>query len=209
MGMKALALMTTAVSLWTVALGGCGGSSGDPAHRANAGAAAGPGAVLQLPRIELKGDPDLDSDTYGSEPDDENEPLGHPASAGDARAVAALVKHYYAVVARGDGAGACRLLYSSIAESMVEDYGEGSGAADPRGRTCAAVVSRLLAAKRRLLADDSRTLRVTAVRVDLNRGSAQLGFDGAKLTHYLLVHRERGSWKMDSLFAVDRPVGVE
>lgn len=185
---------------------GCGGSSADSGFHARGVRVA---TVAGLPRIVFKSDADMDSDSYGTEPDDESEPFGHPASAADARAIAALVRRYYAAAVRDNGAAACRLLYSSLAESVPEDYGQSSGPAGLHGKTCAVVLSKLFAQTRERLRADSVTLRVVAVRVDLKRGSARLSFGMGKPSQYMLLHRERGAWKTSTLLAVGRPVGVE
>jgi hypothetical protein len=166
--------------------------------------------AAKLPALELIGpDPDRDSDSYNGEHDNEYELLGRPAGERDARAIAAVVRRYYAAAAHGDGAGACRLIYSTLAESIAQDYGQAPGPAYLRGsRTCAAVMSRIFARTRRQLSAKWRTLEMGAIRVDLNLGSAQLGFRPNSPDRYLLMHRERGAWKLDMLFDVGYPVGV-
>jgi hypothetical protein len=202
------------LSLGSTACGETGKGARSTSRASPNTAAAGSASVstasaVTLPQIEFKSDPDLDSDSYGNEPDSENKLFGHPASAADVRAVTRLVKRYYAAAAAGDGAAACRLIYSVFAEAIREDYGRPPGPPSLRGKTCAAVMSKLLEQLHKRLNLDSATLRVGAVRVELNSGSVRLGFGGAKPDRYVLVHRERGAWKMDLLFDIGRPVGVE
>jgi hypothetical protein len=186
-------------------------AAGPEGARGVATTGAGPGGVpgAALPQIELKGDPDSDSDTYPGEPDNEHELLGRPVRAGDARAVAALVRRYYAAAARGDGAAACRLIYAPTAEAIPAVYGGPGGPAYLRGKTCAAVLSKLFRHYHKRLSAEDTALRVVAVRVYLTRGSAQFGFGGKKPTRYIMVHRERGAWKMFMMLDVGQPFHVE
>jgi hypothetical protein len=172
-------------------------------------AAAATASSVALPEVERRGDADNDSDGYGEALDDEKMAFGHPASSADARAVTALVKRYYAAGAAGDGAAACHLIYSTLAESVPEDYGRPPGPPSLRGTTCAVVISKMFKPLQRRLSVESATLKVAAVRVSFNLGSVQLGFAGHKPDRYVLVHRELGRWKMDLLVDVGQPVGVE
>lgn len=208
--MKTLMVLVTLAAFGLV-LSDCGGSNTGRGSRAASDAAAptGGAVVATLPQIEVKGDAENDSDSYGPpEEDNENGQLGQPASAADAQAIAAVVKRYYATAARDDGASACKLLYSSMVESVVEDYGRPpAGPPNLRGNTCAVVLSKFFALMHSLLRAESATLRVIAVRVDLNRGSAQ--FEAAKSNRYILMHRERGAWKINMLLGMRQRVGVE
>jgi hypothetical protein len=185
-----------------VCTSGCGGAA--RAHDSSSKRAAG--AAVVLPKIVLKGDPDSDSDTYPGEPDDEHELFGRPAHAGDARAVAALVRRYYAAASRGDGATACRLVYLPVAESLLEEYGPQLGLSAP---TCASVVAALFRRMHKRLSAENAALRTVAVRVRLNRGAVRLGFGRAEPPRYMLVHRERGAWKMEMPFDREQPIFVE
>jgi hypothetical protein len=204
-----------------VACGGSGGGAG-PAPTSSASgsssrAAGGGGTIAQsapaarLPEIELKGDDDSDSDNYPHEPqnDNENELLGHPAGVVDVRAVTALVRGYYRAAAARDGGEACRLMYAPLAESVAEDYGADAGPASLRGVTCASVLAKLFSQRRRRLGAESTTLKVAQVRILGKRGSVRLGFAGIKQPHYLIIHRERGRWKVDMLLDVERPIRIE
>lgn len=161
-----------------------------------------------LPVIETRKDDDSDSDRYPHEADNETEAFGHPASATDTRLVRALVKRYFTAAAHEDGALACRLIYSVFAEAVPEDYGGAGGPPGLRGDTCAVVLTKLFRQLHGHLRDDS-TVTVAAVRVERNRASVLLGFDGMKPTRYTMAHRERGAWKTDLLLDVGQPVGVE
>jgi hypothetical protein len=162
-----------------------------------------------LPQIEVKSDADSDSDKYDSEPDNENEVFGRPASARDTHMVATLVRSYYAAAAAADSTAGCRLIYTPFAESVAEDLGAPTGPSGLRGNTCAAVLSKLFEQPHENWHTDDATLRVTSVRVDQNRGVALLGFRGTRPNRYVMAHRERGGWKLDMLQDVGRPIGVE
>ncbi len=207
----AAALALLAAALLGLGAGGCGkasngtGSSAPTSSAVTKIGAARTASHPALPKIEFRIDDDSDSDKYPHEVDNESEALGRPADAADARSVAVLIERYYAAAAREDGAAACRLIYSTFADSIPEDYGQSPGL---RGDTCAVVLSKLFKQLHgRLRAGSS--VRVGSVRVDLNRARAVLGFDGMKLNRYTLAHRERGVWKMDTLLDLDHPIYVE
>jgi hypothetical protein len=185
-------------------LGACGS-----AHDTAAGASSDQSARhLALPMIEPLEDEDIDSDKRKHEPDNEHEPFGHPADATDTRLVTALVKHYYTAAAHEQGAVACGLLFSVFAETVAETYGGSAGSSSLRGNTCAAVVTKLFVQMHRRLRKGP-SVKVAAVRVDLNRALARFALAGERPTHYILAQRERGVWKMSQLIDVDYPVGVE
>jgi hypothetical protein len=188
-------------------LGACGGAR-HGAGSASGSSSGGDAGRQALPRIETSGDEDFDSDTYPHAPDNENEVFGHPANATDTRLVTALVKRYYAAAAREQGAVACGLLYSVFEESVASTYGGPGGPPSLRGGTCAVVMTKLFKEMHQRLSDGG-TVRVAAVRVDLNRASAQFGFGGRRATQYTSAHRERGAWKMYQLLDIGRPVIVE
>jgi hypothetical protein len=190
---------------------GCGKTGGDSEKHS---LRSSPAAVL--PKIETKTDPDEDSDRYPKEqpdrdelPDYKTEPFGHPADAADTRAVTALVKRYYADAAREDGAAACGLLYAPREETIAAEYGGSGSATGKQSVTCGPALSGLFKELHGVLEADSAKLRVTAVRVELNRGSVQLHLAHVSVPHYIGVHRERGVWKMEMLVDIDHPVGAE
>jgi hypothetical protein len=122
---------------------------------------------------------------------------GTPASADDRDAIAQLVERYYADAAADDGAGACSLLYSLVAESIPEDLGQPPGPPSLRGSTCAAVMSKLF---RQVPGQPPAVLaatRVSAVRTDGNRGIAMLR-SPTMLEGELRVKREHGTWRVGS-----------
>jgi hypothetical protein len=123
---------------------------------------------------------------------------GNAARPADQRAVVALVRHYYALAAAEDGAGACALIYSIFAEEIPEVYGAPPGEPAVRGPTCAVVMSKLFRLRHRQLAGDIAKLKVSRVRVKGLRGLAFLNL-GALSEHDIPVHLEHGVWRIDAL----------
>lgn len=197
----------------SIALLGLGvGACGDAGKRtgsvsgssSSAGAAATTVATARAqPRLPTDSDEDNDN-PGGSRYDADDSPVlrfGHAASAAQERAIASLVKRYYAAGAAGDGASACSLLYPLLAESVVEEYAQSPGL---RGKTCAEVLSKLFKRRHRELAGDVAALKPTVVRVSGDHGLALVRF-GATRERRLLLRRERGAWKMDVLLDVGVP----
>jgi hypothetical protein len=90
----------------------------------------------------LHGDQDHDSQAggYYDADDDEISDYGQVASVADLHAVTALVEHYYATAATGNGARA--LMVPALAKTLAEAYGGGDGPAFLRGAcSCTAIVS--------------------------------------------------------------------
>lgn len=177
-----------------------------PSH-ATSDAAAQSALGAALPQVVLKGDADSDSDVYDGEPDNENEFFG-PASAYDARKIAALVRRYYAAAVASNGKVACRLLYRPLAESVPGSDGSAPAPPGLHDRECAVVMSKLFQESHKQVSAAGAKLQVTSVRVRLNRGAARFGFGGKK-PHYIMLHRERGAWKIDMLLAQEQPIRVE
>jgi hypothetical protein len=198
--MKSL-LALLAIALLSLDAVACGGSSKgtDPVSQASSNAAATGSAPATTassttPAMQpVKSDNDNDGDNGE---DDFN--WGQAASAADSQAATALVKRYYAVAAAGDGAMACALIYSIFAEEISEVYGQPPGPAALRGKTCAAVMSKLFKQERQQLIVDNATLEVARVRVKEKRGLVLLSFKGMPQRN-IPVHRELGAWKIDAL----------
>ncbi len=119
---------------------------------------------------------------------------GHAANAADERAITATLTGYYAAGAAADGAGACKLLYSLIAETIPEEF----TSPDLRGPTCAAVMSKLFKQRRQQLLADNTALKVTRVRVEGSKGLALVNLGKLPEPH-MLLHREGGAWRVESL----------
>ncbi len=201
-----------AVGLACCAASGCGGASRASSGPADRGATttATSTAVGTLPQPETQNDPDLDSDTYPGEPDnDENHVFGHVANAADRRAAMALLRRYFEAAKTGDGAAACRLMYSSMSESMVEDYGSLGGSPYMRASTCAGVMSGLFKHLHARLAAEAATFAVAEVRVRRRYASVRMGFGGGLARFYLELQRERGRWRLDRILPTEQAIYVE
>jgi len=120
------------------------------------------------------------------------------ASAADTRAVTRLLQDYYTAAAAGDGAAACGLIYSPLAEAVPEDYGKPPGPANLRGKTCAVVMSKLFRSMPERMRVDHATLDVREVQAEGNEGLAVLRFKRNPERQFLL-HRQRGVWKVGAL----------
>ncbi len=131
-------------------------------------------------------------------PDEDDRPIfayGHHPSAGEGRAIASVVKRYYADASAGDGAGACALLVPSIAGSVSEDYGQKAGSRPQGGETCQAVLSALFRSSREQLAEP-----ITLVTVGVEGHDAQVVIGSRKMrASSLQLTRRGGSWKLQQL----------
>jgi hypothetical protein len=205
-----LAALTIALlSLGAVACGGAG-KGGSSVSRASTTLASGSSASgisststgQNIPPRDYDEDRDgtpnsrYDSDDYAVLT------FGHEASPAERQVVTALVKSFYAAAAAEDGAKACSLIYSLLAESIPETYGEvATGPPELRGKTCAVVMTKLFKRDHQELVVHNATLKVTGVRVEAKNGFVLLDFKGVPDRHVVL-HRELGAWKIDSLFAL-------
>jgi hypothetical protein len=126
---------------------------------------------------------------------------GQAARPTEERAIAALVKRYYAAAAAGDGAKACRLIYSTLEEAIPEDYGQPPGPAYSRGKTCAVVMSKTFAHSHSQLAGG---FAVTGVRIEGKEARALLGSRTLPAS-FILLRRERGVWKINELLGQPLP----
>jgi hypothetical protein len=126
---------------------------------------------------------------------------GHATNPADWRAIAALVKRYYAAAAADDGATGCSLIYSTFAKAVPEDYGQGAGPAYSRGTTCPVVMSKTFEHFHSQLAGP---VIVTSVRVSGLEGRALLG-SHTMVARYIRVKREHGTWKINQLIGESLP----
>lgn len=179
----------------------CGGSNGVSGTGGAGAKSAAKGSSSQPGNGPYAGDIDQKEDVRHDADDDQVLKFGEPAQREEARRIAALVKRYFAAAAIHDGATACSLLYSSQAESIVEDYGEDAGPADTRGKTCGAVMTKIFEKYRRQLRRTPSILRVAQVRIKGNRAMALLDLGRSRPLRHILVHRERGVWRVGWLLA--------
>lgn len=148
---------------------------------------------------------DSDEDNDFSAPGDDTRntagiaEFGPAAGTADRRAITAVLKRYYAAALAGNGKLACSMLYSTYEESVAEDYGQQWSAAYLNGsKTCATVLSRLLAHYHFELAVEVPKLEVIDVRIDRDHALAVLGFAGLP-KRQIQLQRERGTWKVAAL----------
>jgi hypothetical protein len=150
------------------------------------------------PRIGDANDGDADP---GSNDDEPVIDFGQVASAADKQAITRLVKSFYAATSAANGPAICSLIYNVIAETVPENYEQSPGL---KGRTCAEVMGKVFAQRRRQTLRDRRKLRVARVRVEGSKGIAMV-YLGKHPEPYFLVHRQGAEWKMQRLFITTLP----
>jgi len=146
-------------------------------------------------------DEDGDIDALGKRYDNDGDAspgFGRPASAADRRAIVSLIKRYYALAAGGDGAKACSMLDVVLAETYVEEHHVGRGPRSLQGDTCAQALSKLFEQRHRELVEDVASYHISYVEVRGNNAMALAPFLVTREMQ-LLLHRERGVWKMNVL----------
>lgn len=193
------------LGLGATACGGAGSASQASSNAAASGSTASTASSTTPTQSHLPRDSDDDNDnSSNSRYDNDDNPVvyyGHTASAAEVQAITGLVKGYYAAAAASDGAKACSLIYSILAESVIEEYGQSTVL---HGKTCSVVMSRLLKRVHWQLVADVARLKVTLVRVNGNHGLVLLRF-GTIPERRVLVQRERGVWKMGVLLDIGVP----
>jgi hypothetical protein len=155
-----------------------------------------------------KADSDKDDDVGAPYDDKSNDAVlnvGHAASAGDRHKIVALIQSYYKAALRGDGAKACTMIYSTLAESVPEDYGTSPpGPPYMRGTTCPAVLTLLFRHYHSQLALELPKLKVTRVRLEEHHGLAVLR-SGTMPERQIPVAREGHVWKLSALLDSQLP----
>jgi len=204
-------ILTGALSLCVTA---CGGT--DKADPTGTTPVSSNTATVKLNTVPTKAPPapakttaDADNDTdLGAPNDDTNNngvvDFGHEADAADTQAITDLVKRYFAAALAGNGAAACSMLYSTLSESVPEDYGESPpGQPYMRGTTCPAVLKLLFKHEHPQLAAEVPKLQVARVRLSEHHGLVVLRF--AKLPErQISVGREGHTWRIQGL--LDSPM---
>lgn len=129
---------------------------------------------------------------------DDNIPqYGSPATGEVKRSITKLINRYYAAAAADDGKTACSLIYSSLAESVAEDYGRPPGPKYARGNTCATVMTKLFRHMPGYPKSFTDT-QVGVIRVRRNHGFAVLHAPSMP-PNEIFVERERGMWRVGVL----------
>jgi hypothetical protein len=177
------------------------GSNNDTVRRARAAAAQTSDA--EAAAVVRKADADKDNDIGAPYDDTSHDSVlnyGHEASTIDKRAVTSTIKRYYAIATAGNGAAACAMLPSSLAEAMPENYGHGSSgpAYLSAGRTCAQIMTLLFKHFYDQLAADLPLLKVRRVRLVGRMGHAVLSF-GTMPEREISVSREGVDWKLSPI----------
>lgn len=96
--------------------------------------------------------------------DEEVERYVRPADAAEVQAAASFVKAYFAAALHEDGAAGCALLVPSLAAGLGKSYERPSVPSYLRGKTCAAVMTKLFASRHKLIVAEAAGVRITAVR---------------------------------------------
>jgi hypothetical protein len=189
----------------------CGGASrngGAATASVSASEANKEAAELRPAPLDARVDADRDNDV-GAPDDDRNNPetFGRAVSLSERRAIAALVKRYYAAALAENGARGCALLYSTLAESVpVDDSREPGAPAYQRGQTtCAGVLTALFKHYHAQLAAELPSMQVTGVHIREHEGFAHLRFGGGLPERRIGVKRERRTWKMTQLYDQELP----
>jgi hypothetical protein len=210
-----IVLILPVIVLFGVGLSACGGASSTPGDSSN-----NPQHLEGDGDYDYPGDNDNDSsgldedndtDGYNSRKNNDGgyydnddyrvRTFGHASSAAEQRAVTALITRYYAAAARGDSAAACSLLYTPLAESVSEDYGQ-AGPIYLRGaKTCRAVMSLLF---KHFYSQLRAQVDVTGVRVEGRVARVLLG-SRTMPAGVLTVERVGGGWRVDGLLGSPLP----
>lgn len=144
---------------------------------------------------------DRDEDDYVHVPDDNNPNPPNYATLppGEARALAALVKRYYAAALKGNGARACSMMSAAFVKAIPLDYGKlGPVFLRHVTGTCVAVLSALFKHEHALLAHEVPTMRIVRVSVGGTQADAFLRF-GALHERFISLRRDGGVWTIASV----------
>ena len=181
-------LVPIAVASLSVCASACGGAAKTTSSASQASSTASSTAATattaSTPRTSRPPQDDNHISTYGN-----------AATEPDKREITKLVERYYTAAAADDGATACSLIYSPIAKSVPEDYGQPPGPPTTRGKTCAVVMSKVFKHVPNQLPSDFAATKVTGIRLNPNgnEGFVQLS-SKAMPTGEIYVQREGPSW---------------
>ena len=128
--------------------------------------------------------------------------VGIPMSPAATKAIEALVRRYYAVAKRGDGAKACSMMDRSFANAVPVDYGKLGALYLRAGKTCAQVASLQFKHSRLQIAT---AIFFTAVHLEnADRAYALFGARAAPAS-FIAVVREGRVWKIGALLGQPMP----
>ncbi len=195
------------LAMSTSACGSGGAHSATTSQQTSA--TAPPASATEVTKL-LHVDADKDNDYEAAADDTNNSSVvtsaAKPADASDRRAITALIQTYYRLAMAEDGARACSLLYSTLAEATPEDYGSVGGLSYMKGETCPVILSKMFEHLHPLLAVELPKLRVARVLLEEHHGKAILSFGPHLPERAILVTREGPrAWKVASLFDGELP----
>lgn len=128
---------------------------------------------------------------------------GYLAGRADSRAIATVVKRYYALAAAGNARAACSMIAPNVVRSLPITYDRGPGAVRSRkASSCEAIVARIFERNR---AELRAPIHLTGV---LTRGANGYAlFDSASAPPSIAsVVRARGAWMVASPLGAPIPV---
>jgi hypothetical protein len=191
----------------------CGGATTDGStpsrvYTSSTGSTSTQGPGSDGTQNYTKADGDKDGD-FGSGDDKNNRGVlefGRPASAANHRQIVSLLKRYYAAVAVGDGASACSMTYSTLAESLPEDYGMAPGPLYLRGaKSCPEVLTLMFAHFHGRLAAEGTRFKAAKVLLDGGQGIAIVNF-GSMPERQITIEREGPRiWKVATVLDRELP----
>jgi hypothetical protein len=200
------------LTLWASACGDSGKGGSSKLASSSSATATNAANTTSTPDL-TKIDGDRDNDVGAPDDDTNNDAVlnfGREAGPTDQQAVTALLERYYTAALAGDGAGACSMIYSTLSESVAEDYGTsyGQASAGPSylraGKTCPQVMALLFKHFHTQLALELPKLQVSRVRLNGHRGLAVLSF-GSLPERQISVAREGHNWRVEALFDSELP----
>lgn len=158
-----------------------------------------------LPTSPLDSDEDNDNATASHYDKDDALVIdfGRVPGARESNAIIGLVRRYYVASETANGTRACSMLHPVLRESVVEEFDGSPTPGTPRGKTCAAVVSKLLRRNHHRLAADLAAFKPVMVRVGDATGLVLLHF--GKVERRVLLRRDGRAWKIDTLLDVGIP----
>lgn len=204
-----LALLTSVLlSAGAYACGGAATGTHTASHVSTSAPAKDPTSTTssESPLANTTADGDRDNDVGAPDDDTRNTSaldFGHAADASEQRMITALVKRYYAAALAQNGAKGCSMIYSTLAETIPEDYSQTPGVPYMRGaKTCAAAMTLFFKHYHPLLVLEVPKLDVRRVRLEEHHGLALLSF-GALPERSISVKREGRTWKVSALLDVE------
>lgn len=191
--------MALTAILLAIGVSACGGTN-TSSHSSSTSTSA---STAEAPvTSQLKVDRDKDSDVEAAADDTNNNStlnFGHPAHPTERRAIVSLLERYYRVALAENGAAACSMLYSTLAEAVVEDYGGLAGPRYMQGNTCPIVMTKLFKHFHPVLAVELPKLEAARVRLQKHRGLVVLNFGKSLPEREIHVAREGHIWRVSEI----------